>query len=63
MSLYVGNNGLTKSAEGCYLKFLGGDGTSICIKDIAGISTESQKSKSEKALLVGLGDFTTTIEE
>ena len=61
--LYIGDNGLAKSAEGCYLAFLGDDGTtSICIKNIAGISTESQKSKSEKALLVGSGDFTTRIE-
>jgi hypothetical protein len=62
ISLFIGDNGLTKSTDGCYLQFLGDDGTSICIKEIAGISTESQKSKSEKALLVGSGKFTTTIE-
>ena len=62
MSLYVGENGMTTNSKGCYLEFLGDDGKSICIQDIAGISTESQKSKSEKALLVGAGTFTTTIE-
>ncbi len=62
MSLYVGENGMTTNSKGCYLEFLGDDGKSICIQAIAGISTESQKSKSEKALLVGSGDFTTTIE-
>ncbi len=63
LSLNVGDNGLVKNAEGCYLKFSSDDGTQIiCIKDIAGISTESQKSKSEKALLVGTGTFTTPIE-
>jgi hypothetical protein len=62
LSLYIGDNGLTKNADGCYLKFVGDDGTSICIKGIAGISTESKKSKSEKALIVGSGDFATTID-
>ncbi len=38
-----------------------GDYGTICFKDIAGISSESQKSESEKALLVGAGTFTTTI--
>ncbi len=41
---------------------MGNDGTTICIKDIAAVSTESQKSKSEKFLLVGPGTFTSTIE-
>jgi len=63
MSLYVGDNGLGTNAKGCYLELLGNDGTTICIKDIVGISTESQKSKSEKVLLVGIGSFTTTVEE
>ena len=51
-----------KVRMGVTCKFLGDDGKSICIKDIVGISTESKKSKSEKILLVGSGDFTTTIE-
>ena len=63
MSLYVGDNGLGTNAKGCYLELLGNDGTTICIKDIVGISTESQKIKSEKVLLVGTGSFTTTVEE
>ena len=62
ISLFIGDDGPTKSTDGCYLQFLGDDGKSICIKDIVGISTENQKSKSEKILLVGSGDFTTTIE-
>ena len=61
MSLYVGENGLATNAKGCYLELLGNDGTTICIKDIAAVSTESQKSRSERFLLVGLGTFTTTI--
>jgi hypothetical protein len=62
ISLYVIENGMTTNSKGCYLEILSDDGKSICIQAIAGISTESQKSKSEKGLLVGLGDFTTTIE-
>lgn len=62
MELYVGENGLVPNEEGCYLKFLGNDGTTICIHDIAAISSESIKSKSEKALLIGSGSFMTTVE-
>jgi hypothetical protein len=62
MNLYIGESGPTRSAEGCYLKFLSNDGTAICINDIATISTESIKSKSEKALLIGSGSFTTSVE-
>ncbi len=62
ISVYFGENGPEKSAEGCYLKFLGNDGTTICINDLAAIATDSIKSKSEKALLIGSGSFVTTIE-
>lgn len=62
MSLYVGASGPTKSAEGCFLKFLGDDGTTICINDIAAIATESTKSRSEKTLLIGSGVFMTTFQ-
>ncbi len=62
LSFYVLDNTLVKNADGCYLAFDGNDGTSICIKDVVVISTESFKSKSEKALLVGWGDFETRVE-
>jgi len=62
ISLFIGDNGLTINTDGCYLRFWGDDGTSICIKEIGGLATESQKSKNEKVFLVGLGDFTSTIE-
>jgi len=62
LSMYFGENGPEKSAEGCYLKFLGNDGTTICINDLAAISTDSIKSKSEKALFIGSGSFVTTVE-
>ena len=63
MSLYVGADGPTKNEEGCYIKFLGEDGTTICIRNIAVISTEVKKSKNEKVLIVGTGDFSVTIQE
>ncbi len=62
VSLFTEGDVLTTSGN-CYLLFSGTDGTTICIREIAGIFTESQKSKSEKALLVGLGDFESTVEE
>ncbi len=63
ISLYTGDDELTTNAEGCYLKFSGNDGTTICIKEIAVISTQSEKSKTEKGLLVGSGEFAATTEE
>jgi len=62
MSLYLGETGPAKNVEGCYLNFLGNDGTTICINDLAAISTESIKSKSEKGLFIGSGSFVTTLE-
>jgi 6-phosphogluconolactonase (cycloisomerase 2 family) len=61
-SLYLGENGPAKSAEGCFIKFLSNDGTTICINDLGAISTESIKSKSEKALFIGSGSFVTSVE-
>jgi hypothetical protein len=61
ISLIADDNGLKRNGD-CYLMFLSTDGTLICITDIAGISTESQKSKSEKVLLVGVGYFNTKVE-
>jgi len=61
-SLYLGENGPAKSAEGCYLKFLGNDGTTICINELGALSTESIKSKSEKGAFIGSGSFVTTVE-
>jgi hypothetical protein len=62
MSLFMGEDGLKANGEGCYLKLHADDDTTVCIKNISGISTESIKSKSEKALLVGTGEFKTWIE-
>ena len=62
LSFYVLDNTLVTNADGCYLAFNGTDGTSICIKDVAVISTETFKSKSEKTLVVGWGDFSTRVE-
>ncbi len=61
LSLFLGDNTLVKNGD-CYLTFSGSDGTTICITEIAVLSTESQKSKNEKALLVGVGTFATTVE-
>lgn len=63
MSLCIGGGGLVQQVGGCYIKFLGDDGTTnMCIRDIAAISTEVVKSKNEKMLFVGTGDLSLTIE-
>jgi hypothetical protein len=54
LKMYIDEDGLHKNGY-CFLTFDGDDGTIICIKELAGISTESPKSLSEKLLLVGVG--------
>ena len=48
--------------DGCYVKFSGGDGTKICIKEVATVETSSPKSKTNQLLVKGTGVITTTIE-
>jgi len=60
--LSLGADGVIIEDEGCYIKLLGTDGTNICIEDIAAISTESIKSRSETALIIGPGSFKSTID-
>jgi hypothetical protein len=65
MTVQVGGDGLVQ-VDGCYLVLAGliddADATKICINKIVGIATDSTKSKNEKLLIVGIGDFTTKIE-
>jgi hypothetical protein len=61
MEAYIGGV-LVPNGEGCYIKFSGDDGTTICIKQIASISTEVPKSKTGQALWIGTGDMTISLE-
>ena len=54
---YMDQGVLVPNDEGCYLKFFSQDGTTICFKTVAAISTGVQKSKSDQLLLIGTGDF------
>jgi hypothetical protein len=60
--LYTGDNGLVANGQGCYLNFLGDDGSTICINEIATVSTVSAKSKTAQALLVGTGSMSIKTE-
>ena len=62
VELYVGENGLVSNGEGCHIKFLGEDGSGICIKQIAVISTDVHKNRTDQALLIGTGDMTIPME-
>jgi hypothetical protein len=62
MDMYFGENGPQPNAEGCYLKFSGGDGSTICIKQIVSISTDIEKSKTDQFLLIGTGAMTIVME-
>jgi len=60
--MYFGENGPQPNTEGCYVKFSGGDGSTICIKQIVSISTDIEKSKTDQFLLVGTGTMTIVME-
>jgi hypothetical protein len=62
MEMYFGENGPQPNAEGCYVKFSGGDGSTICIKQIVSISTDIEKSKTDQFLLIGTGAMTIVME-
>jgi hypothetical protein len=58
VEMYISDAGPQRSTEGCYVKLKSDDGSEICIDQIANISTDVQKSKSEQGLLVGMGTMT-----
>jgi len=62
IEMYFGEDGPQPNSEGCYIKFLGGDGSSICIKEIIAITTDIKKSKTDQLLLVGTGTMTIMME-
>ena len=59
--MYLDQEGIVSNDEGCYLKFAGEDGSSICIRQIGSASTDVQKSKTDQFLLVGTGEMTIPI--
>jgi hypothetical protein len=54
---YMDQEVLILNDEGCYMKFSGQDGTTICFKNVAAIATGAQKNKSDQLLMIGTGDF------
>ena len=59
---YVGGNGFVPNEDGCYIKFSGDDKTAICIKHAGSASTDVQKNRTDRLLLVGTGEMTLPIE-
>jgi hypothetical protein len=60
--LYTVEQGLLPNEEGCYARFLHNDETTaVCIKEATFISTNIFKSKSDKLLLIGTGDFSISL--
>ncbi len=55
MEMYISDMGPQRSIEGCYAKLAGVDGSKICITQIANISSDVQKSKTDQLLLTGTG--------
>ncbi len=61
ISLSFGSDSLMADNNGCYITFVGTDGTNVCIETVAFISTESTRSRSESALIIGSGTYTAII--
>lgn len=61
MSIYVGLDGPVQS-NGCYVRFAGQDGTTICIRSMVAITSDIGKSTNEKVYVVGTGDFSTYVD-
>jgi len=62
MEMCFGENGPQLNTEGCYVKFSGGDGSTICVKQIVSISADIEKSKTDQFLLIGTGTMTIVME-
>jgi hypothetical protein len=58
MEIYIDENGFLIDVNDCYLKLSGDDGTDLCIKQLASVSTDVKKSRSDQILLIGTGDTT-----
>jgi len=62
MEMCFGENGPQPNTEGCYVKFSGCDGRTICVEQIVSISTDIEKSKTDQFLLIGTGTMTIVME-
>ena len=58
MEIYIDEDGFLIDVNDCYLKLSGDDGTDLCIKQLASVSTDVKKSRSDQILLIGTGDIT-----
>lgn len=58
VELYMGEEGLEPNADGCYA-FISSDDKqmTICIKNIASISSDLPKNRTDQLILLGSGDF------
>ena len=61
LEVYLNEEGLVADDEGCYMKFTGDDGSSLCINQIGSVSTDVQKKNTDQLLLVGTGKMTIPI--
>lgn len=50
------------NGNGSYITFSSADGTNLCIKGVAFVATDISKSRTDQLLVVGTGDFSTTVE-
>ncbi len=62
LSLSVSETGPAKNNHGCFVEFVGSDGTDICIDDVSALFAESEKSMNEAALIIGTGTLMAQVQ-
>ena len=62
VELSIGDQGFVRNGEGCYVKLSGNDGSRICINQMASLSTDVPKNRTDLFLLIGTGEMTLHIQ-
>ena len=62
INLFMGGEGPVPNTEGCYAKFTGDDGTKVCFNQMASISTDVDRNRSDQLLFVGTGSIIIPID-
>ncbi len=53
---------LVPDSKGCYVTLSSVDGMSLCVKGVASVATDISKSRTDRILFIGTGDFSRTVE-
>ncbi len=62
IDLTTSGRDLVPDINDCLIAFTGNDGTKLCITDAAFPTTNSNRTRSDDLLLIGIGEFSTTLQ-